>query len=54
MQQNIKVHPFCDICGRELSDLEKEKNGEFENFEFPFCNNCFDEAIKKIRYIVNK
>lgn len=46
------VHPFCDVCGEELSNEEIEKNLEFENYEFPICNSCFEDAISKIVYIL--
>lgn len=52
MEQNINVHPFCDVCGKELSNLEIEKNQEHENYEFPICDECFKEAMDKIVYII--
>lgn len=52
MEENISVHPFCDVCGKELSEIEIEKNQEHGNCEFPFCDDCFKDAMNKIRYIV--
>lgn len=54
MENNItpNVHPFCDICGSELTNEEIGKNLEFENYEFPFCDTCFSDAIKKLKYIL--
>ena len=48
------LHPYCDVCGKELSAEDKSKNIEFENYEFPFCDDCFQEFIKKIDYIISK
>lgn len=52
MKDKIDVHPFCDVCGKELSKQEKEKNYEYENLEFPFCDDCFNKTIKNIKYIM--
>jgi len=52
MRDNISVHPFCDVCGNELSEQEIEKNQEHENLEFPFCDKCFIDAKNKIKYII--
>lgn len=53
MEHNMTVHPFCDVCGKELSTGEIEKNAEFDNYEFPICETCFNYAIEKIKYIIN-
>lgn len=54
MEHNVTVHPYCDICGKELSIEETEKNQEFENYEFPICDECFRDAMNKIVYILDK
>ena len=54
MDNNTTIHPYCDICGKELSKEELDKNLEFENYEFPICDQCFKDTIDKIKYILNK
>lgn len=54
MEHHVTVHPYCDICGKELSNEETEKNQEFENYEFPICDECFRDAMNKIIYILDK
>ena len=53
MDSNIQVHPYCDVCGKELSSEEIEKHLEVENYEFPICDDCFNDAMKKIIYILD-
>lgn len=53
MEYNVSVHPFCDICGKELSQEDIDKCEEAENFEYPFCYECFKTAFDKIIYVIN-
>lgn len=52
MSKNNNVHPFCDICGEKLSSADIDKNAEFENYEFPICDKCFQSTVEKVKYVL--
>lgn len=46
-----EVNHYCDICGSELTDAELESNEDFQNYEFPICEACIENAIENIKYV---
>ena len=34
MEENISVHPFCDVCGKEIDSYVDWETGKQRNLEF--------------------
>lgn len=46
------IYPECTDCNTPLSEEEKDKNSIHENYYYPICDTCMDNACNRILNIV--
>lgn len=49
-----KVFKKCDICGEDLDTEAIAENAQRENYTYPVCTRCLNQALKRSEKVLNR
>lgn len=46
----LEIYSYCTVCDKELIEVDQKLNIENDNYNYPICVECLEEAKKEIIY----
>lgn len=44
----LEIYSCCTVCDKELTEVDQKLNIENDNYNFPICIECIQEAKREI------